>query len=112
MSGVFFLNLVKTDVRLERNNGALDGGEDGDFDIALEEAVEDRQRKKPKMPRTKRDEKYGFGGKGSVGWRSKQNTRDSTDQFVSGKSDKKGKKGGKHALKRPGKARRMANRQK
>ncbi|GJJ15645.1 hypothetical protein Clacol_009923 [Clathrus columnatus] len=100
-------------LKRKRKGGTLNDGPDDDFDVALEEAVEGHPRKKPRMPRNRRNEKYGFGGKGSVGWRSKQNTNESTDQFVSRKPGKNGKGGAKKpAPKRPGKARRMANRKK
>ena len=61
------------------------GGED-DFDIAVEDAISDRPAKRGKsggksVPRSVRDKKYGFGG---ATRRSKQNTRESTDNFDSG----------------------------
>lgn len=113
--------------RAERK-GALDGDGDGgeDFDVAVEDALADRPAKRakggdgagksrPKLPRTARDKKFGFGG---AGRRAKQNTKDSTDSFVQrggpgGKGAGKGKggKGQKGAPpKRPGKSRRMARR--
>ena len=60
------------------------GGED-DFDIAVEDAISDRPSKRTKsgaksVPRSVRDQKYGFGG---ATRRSKQNTRESTDNFDS-----------------------------
>ncbi|TBU45509.1 eukaryotic rRNA processing protein EBP2-domain-containing protein [Dichomitus squalens] len=105
-----------------KRKGALDGdaGDGEDFDVAVEDAIADRPSKrakgpngKPKLPRTARDKKFGFGGPGR---RSKQNTKDSTDAFVQrggpggkGKGSKGGK-GAKAAPKRPGKSRRMAQR--
>ncbi|KAI6123820.1 eukaryotic rRNA processing [Pisolithus croceorrhizus] len=92
--------------------GALENAEaDGEeFDVAVEEAIGDeRSSKRPrkesgkKMSRSTRDAKYGFGGKGR---RSKQNTRTSTDSFVSGSSKKDKGKG--TVSKRPGKSRRQA----
>ncbi|KIK23477.1 hypothetical protein PISMIDRAFT_100270 [Pisolithus microcarpus 441] len=96
-----------------KRKGALENAEaDGEeFDVTVEEAIGDeRSSKRPKkegggkkMSRGTRDAKYGFGGKGR---RSKQNTRSSTDSFVSG-GNKKGK--GKGAVnKRPGKSKRQA----
>ncbi|KAI0770082.1 eukaryotic rRNA processing protein EBP2-domain-containing protein [Fomes fomentarius] len=102
-----------------KRKDALDGGAGGDedFDVAVEDAIADRPSKrakgqngKPKLPRTARDKKFGFGG---AGRRSKQNTKDSTDSFVQrgGPGGKGGKgKGAKAAPKRPGKGRRMAQR--
>jgi len=103
-------------------------GNDDDFDVAVEDAISDRPSKrsrpsegannKPRMTRHVRDKKYGFGG---AGRRSKQNTKDSTDNFSSGAGRGKkgqsgskaagGKKGGKKPQ-RPGKSRRMAARNK
>ncbi|KAF9443559.1 eukaryotic rRNA processing [Macrolepiota fuliginosa MF-IS2] len=95
-------------------------GNDEDFDVAVEDAISDRPSKrnkgpegKARIPRQARDKKYGFGG---AGRRSKQNTKDSTDNFGPGAGrGKKGKggdggKGGKRQ--RPGKSRRMAARSK
>ncbi|KAI6133986.1 eukaryotic rRNA processing [Pisolithus thermaeus] len=95
-----------------KRRGALENAEaDGEeFDVAVEEAIGDeRSSKRPrkesgkKMSRSTRDAKYGFGGKGR---RSKQNTRTSTDSFVSGSSKKDKGKG--TVSKRPGKSRRQA----
>lgn len=95
-----------------KRRGALENAEaDGEeFDVAVEEAIGDeRSSKRPrkesgkKMSRSTRDAKYGFGGKGR---RSKQNTRRSTDSFVSGSSKKDKGKG--TVSKRPGKSRRQA----
>lgn len=101
----------------------LDSAQDNDgedFDVAVEDAISDRPSKrnkssegKPRMSRNARDKKYGFGG---AGRRSKQNTKESTDNFGPGAGRaKKGKggaggKGGKKQ--RPGKSRRMAARSK
>ncbi|KDR83016.1 hypothetical protein GALMADRAFT_238776 [Galerina marginata CBS 339.88] len=60
---------------------------DDDFDIAVEDAISDRPAKRGKdangrgMPRSARDKKFGFGG---ATRRSKQNTKESTDDFDSG----------------------------
>ncbi|KAI6151451.1 eukaryotic rRNA processing [Pisolithus thermaeus] len=95
-----------------KRKGALENAEadGGEFDVAVEEAIGDeRSSKRPrkesgkKMSRSTRDAKYGFGGKGR---RSKQNTRSSTDSFVSGGSKKDKGKG--TVSKRPGKNRRLA----
>jgi len=101
------------------------GNDDEDFDVAVEEAISDRPSKRSKssggdvkaknsrMPRHARDKKFGFGG---AGRRSKQNTKESTDNFGPGAGRGKKGKGGaggngtKH--KRPGKSRRMAARSK
>ncbi|KAJ3510732.1 hypothetical protein NLJ89_g4510 [Agrocybe chaxingu] len=96
---------------------------DDEFDIAVEDAISDRPAKRGKastgkgIPRAVRDKKYGFGG---AGRRSKQNTRESTDNFDSGPGGRKGKPGfkgaggkssrGRHGSKRLGKSRRMASR--
>lgn len=93
----------------ERKDGVdfPDAHDDDAFDVAVEEAVEGRPSKKSKngakISRTKRDAKFGFGGKGR---RSKQNTRQSTEQFNYGSRKGTGGKAGK--AKRPGKSRRMA----
>ena len=92
----------------------MDG--DGDFDVQLEDALSERPSKrhagtgkggKPVVSRSKRDSKYGFGGK--VGRRAKQNTKESTDSFASGSKAKLGTggKGKKGPTKRLGKSRRM-----
>jgi hypothetical protein len=73
----------------------LDGakGADGEFDIELEDALQDRPSKRhagmskdgkprPSSSRAKRDSKFGFGGK--VGRRAKQNTKESTDDIFGG----------------------------
>jgi len=111
----------------------LDGakGVDGEFDIELDDALQDRPAKrhtgmsrdgKPhsSLSRSKRDAKFGFGGK--VGRRAKQNTKDSTDDMFGGGGRGRGKPGsgktgvlrkfGKPAggSKRPGKSKRMAQR--
>ena len=84
---------------------AAETGVDAETDAdAVEDAIADRPAKrskgtnerggKPKLPRTARDKKFGFGG---AGRRSKQNTKDSTDSFVQrgGPGGKKGGAGGK-----------------
>jgi len=105
----------------------LDGakGVGDEFDIELEDALQDRPSKRhagmskdgkprPSVSRTKRDAKFGFGGK--VGRRAKQNTKDSTDDIFGGGRRGKGKPGfgkvGKPSggPKRPGKSKRMAQR--
>lgn len=110
----------------------LDGPRENDgeeFDVAVEQAISDRPSKRTKssdgdaktkgsrMPRHARDKKFGFGG--GVGRRSKQNTKESTDNFGSGAGrGRKGKSGagrgggGGQKSKRPGKSRRMAARSK
>jgi rRNA-processing protein EBP2 len=79
--------------------------EGDDFDVVVEDAISDRPRSakrikesadgapksRSKMPRHDRNTKFGFGS--GAGKRSKQNTRDSTDDFASAKP--KGKFGGK-----------------
>ena len=97
------------------------GGDDA-FDVAVEDALaDDRPSKrsrtnangKPKMSRKGRDAKFGFGGKGR---RDKQNTRASTEKFELGSVGRAGGKGrggvkvGGKTAKRPGKSRRMAQR--
>ncbi|KAF8628652.1 hypothetical protein AX15_003784 [Amanita polypyramis BW_CC] len=89
-----------------------EGGED--FDVAVEDAIADRPAKRvkkqggPKLGRTARDKKFGFGGSKK---HAKHNTRASTDNFGPGAS--KGKKGAKAGKSnRPGKSKRMAARSK
>jgi len=95
-----------------------DAKDDDAFDVAVDDAVEGRPSKKaksdtrsgPKISRNKRDAKFGFGGKDR---RSKQNTRQSTEQFDFGSRKGAGgkgasAKGGK--AKRPGKSKRMSSR--
>lgn len=103
----------------ERKGGALDDAQGEEFEVALDDAINDRPTKRPRMPRAKRDEKYGHGGRGSVGWRSKQNTRESTDQFDStgrgrgrgrGGRGERGSRGVSRGMKRLGKSRRLAGR--
>ncbi|KAF8326985.1 eukaryotic rRNA processing protein EBP2-domain-containing protein [Cantharellus anzutake] len=99
---------LKSLKRKRGKQGLGGGGDDGDdeFDVAVEDAVEDNPkgnkraktgsgRKKPRMSREKRDAKYGFGG--SKKW-SKSNTRESTNDFDSGARRRIGtKKAGKPA---------------
>lgn len=104
---------------------------DDDFDIAVEDAISDRPAKRGKaatgksIPRSVRDQKYGFGG---ASRRSKQNTRESTDNFdasagrgrgrggrggrggFGGRGSSRGGGGGRGGSKRLGKSRRMASR--
>jgi rRNA-processing protein EBP2 len=81
----------------------------------VEDAISDRPSKRSKGPggvpaksmsRKVRDSKFGFGGSGK---RSKQNTRSSTDDFVStGFGGKKTfGKGAKGGARRPGKSKRI-----
>lgn len=111
---------------LDNSKGSKNDEGGDDFDVAVEDAISDRPSKRNKssssssqnntkgrMPRQARDKKFGFGG---AGRRSKQNTKESTDDFsFGGGRGKKGSsgggaKGGKN--KRPGKARRMTARSK
>ncbi|KAM6494437.1 Eukaryotic rRNA processing protein EBP2 domain containing protein [Amanita muscaria] len=89
-----------------------DGGED--FDVEVEDAIADRPAKRakgdgrPKLSRKTRDNKYGFGGSKK---HSKQNTRDSTDNFGPGGGRGKSGRGGKVGKSnRPGKSKRMSAR--
>jgi rRNA-processing protein EBP2 len=85
-------------IDLAERKGALDNAEaDGEgFDIAVEDAIADRPAKRSKdgksdksrMPRTARDQKFGFGS--GAGKRSKQNTKESTDDFDTGSSRGRG----------------------
>jgi rRNA-processing protein EBP2 len=118
-----------------KRNGGLDGddgGEDDEFDIRLESALDGEKgnrststrggrggkRGGPKMRRDARDSKFGSGGKKR---HSKENTRESTNEFGSGSSrgrggsrggSRGGARGGRGGLKsrgssqRPGKSRR------
>jgi rRNA-processing protein EBP2 len=119
---------------LERKD-VLDKPQAGDdaFDVAVEEAISDRPSKRGKGPggnrisRDARNKKFGFGG---AGRRSKQNTKESTDNFSFGSGNRGkggsrgatrgkargggrvggmsgGRVGGGGSKKRPGKARRM-----
>lgn len=87
------------------------GEDDNDFDVHLHEALGegggsgDRVRPKTgkgndgkaKMPRSKRDDKYGFGGKKR---HAKENTRQSTDAF-DGPSSKKRRISGSAGFRKP-----------
>jgi rRNA-processing protein EBP2 len=69
--------------------------DDDTFDVAVEDAISDHPSKRVKQSDSKftrraRDQKYGFGG---ARRRSKQNTKESTDDFDFG-STKRGKAGG------------------
>lgn len=97
---------------------ALDGAQDDEaFDVAVEDAISDRPSKRSKgpgdkqLPRHVRDKRFGFGG---AGRRSKQNTKESTDDFEQrrggGKPGRGGKAKGRGGAQRPGKSRRMAAR--
>ncbi|TFK42423.1 eukaryotic rRNA processing protein EBP2-domain-containing protein [Crucibulum laeve] len=70
---------------LKRKRGdVLEKAGGDDFDIAVEDAIADRPSKRGKdtrgrgIPRSARDQKYGFGGGGR---HSKSNNRESTDDF-------------------------------
>ena len=112
-------------LQLSERGDVLDSqqGED-DFDIAVEDAISDRPAKRGKsggksVPRSVRDKKYGVGG---ATRRSKQNTRESTDNFGSGSGrggfKGKGRGGGSGSrgrgggTKRLGKSRRVTARSK
>jgi rRNA-processing protein EBP2 len=115
-----FLSLERKDMLVSsKGSNANEGGDD--FDVAVEDAISDRPSKrnkssslsqKSRMPRHARDKKFGFGG---AGRRSKQNTKESTDNFSFGGRGKKGSGGGGGGggggrggkKQRPGKARRM-----
>ncbi|KAH9949794.1 eukaryotic rRNA processing [Amylocystis lapponica] len=98
--------------------------EDDGFDVAVEDAISDRPSKRSKdagpggkrpVPRQVRDKKFGFGGARK---RSKQNTRDSTDNFEPRGGSARGGKGGRGGARggarggthRLGKSKRMAAR--
>ncbi|KAE9403222.1 Ebp2-domain-containing protein [Gymnopus androsaceus JB14] len=107
--------------------------DDDAFDVAVEDAISDRPAKRgrggpaggSRISRQGRDKKFGFGG---AGRRSKQNTRDSTDNFDfgsgkgaggrgrgsgrGGRGGSRGGGGGRGDSKRLGKSRRMDARSK
>lgn len=94
---------------LKRKRGGLDL-DDTQFDVQLEDAIGEkgarRDKGRPKVSRTKRDDKYGYGGKKR---HQKSNTAGSTDDFGGARS-KPGAKGKGGKAKRPGKARRASGR--
>ncbi|ADV21927.1 rRNA-processing protein EBP2 [Cryptococcus gattii E566] len=105
-------------LKRKRKEGMELGDEGDEFDIAVEDAVEDQPQKggrsasgKSKMPRHARDAKFSLGGGGR---RSKQNTRESTMDFGGGMSRGKGGKtgtaGNAKPKGRPGKSRRRGGR--
>lgn len=83
---------------LKRKNQGPDGNDDIDFDIGLDDALEEggKSHARPKtgkgkdgrakMPRASRDAKYGFGGKKRY---AKENTRESTEDFGGGPKKKR-----------------------
>ena len=80
---------------------------DDEFDVQLDEALDTRTQKgkgkaKARMPRTARNERFGFGGKKRY---SKSNTADSTDDFARGPAKRSSRK-----PQRPGKSRRAKGR--
>ncbi|KII86944.1 hypothetical protein PLICRDRAFT_114220 [Plicaturopsis crispa FD-325 SS-3] len=97
--------------------------EEDAFDVAVEDAISDRPASKRgkgarggRISRDARDKKFGFGGEGK---RSKQNTKESTDDFDSGSrgggrgdGGSRGGGGGRGGSKRPGKSRRINARSK
>lgn len=121
------------DLKRKRKGSGLDGADDGggddgvddEFNIRLETALADDERRqsasrtgrgkdgKPKMRRDARNAKFGYGGKKKY---AKENTRESTDDFGSkSKSAGARRQGGasgagarRAPAKRPGKARRAA----
>lgn len=117
------LRLLTIRFFLPERGDMLDKSADDDgFDVAVENAISDRPSKRGKGPvsRKSRDQKFGFGG---ADRRSKQNTRESTDSFVSGSRQKgkgprgsgpkgSGSKRSSGGNKRPGKSKRMASRSK
>ncbi|OCF45970.1 rRNA-processing protein EBP2 [Kwoniella heveanensis CBS 569] len=121
-------------LKRKRQEGMEIGGDDDQFDIAVDDVIEDRPEKgerggrggrggrgkdgKAKMPRHARDAKYSLGGSSR---RAKQNTRESTNDFSSFGGGGRGGKGGRGGAGggakrggggggRPGKSRRMAGR--
>ncbi|KZO96502.1 Ebp2-domain-containing protein [Calocera viscosa TUFC12733] len=83
-----------------KRKGALDGDSGGlaeeEFDIALEDALAERPSKRgrggrPTMNREQRDSKFRLGA--GAGKRSKQNTRESTDDFGGGGGGRGGGRG-------------------
>ncbi|CAL1712198.1 unnamed protein product [Somion occarium] len=104
-----------------KRKGAMDNAQEdeGAFDVAVEDAISDRPSKRGRgggrgdkrgISRPARDKKFGFGGPGK---RAKQNTKDSTDDFVSrgsGRSSRGGRGGARGGSKRLGKSRRMTSR--
>ncbi|KAG7532168.1 hypothetical protein FFLO_03796 [Filobasidium floriforme] len=112
-------------IKRKRKDGVEvgDEGESSAFDVRVEDAIEGRGGRdggrggrggkadgKSKMPRHARDAKFGMGGGGR---RSKQNTRESTNDFggSTNKGGKPGKPGPKSGAKsRPGKSRRNKGR--
>jgi rRNA-processing protein EBP2 len=80
--------------------------DDDAFDVAVEDAISDRPSKRSReaggsrVSRDARNKKYGFGG---AGRRSKQNTRESTDNFnfgsgrSGGRGESRGGRGGRGA---------------
>lgn len=120
-----------------KRKGGLDGDDDGgggskdDFDVQLESAISGKDNKRsrednssrgrggPKMKRSARDDKFGFGGKKR---HAKENTRESTNDMGTGvyrsggrggvRGGMRGARGGSRggskrgASQRPGKARR------
>ncbi|KAK0238622.1 eukaryotic rRNA processing protein EBP2-domain-containing protein [Armillaria nabsnona] len=105
--------------------------DDDAFDVAVEDAISDRPAKRGRggssggLSRQSRDKKFGFGGGDR---RSKQNTRESTDNFESGGGGRGGRgtgagrggsggrgggsSDGRHSSKRLGKSRRITARSK
>jgi len=83
---------------LKRKHQGPDGNDDMDFDIGLDDALEDggKSQGRPKtgkgkdgrakMPRANRDAKYGHGGKKRY---AKENTRESTENFGDGPNKKR-----------------------
>ncbi|KAL0575384.1 rRNA-processing protein EBP2 [Marasmius crinis-equi] len=122
-------------LKRKRKDILENGGDQGDdFDVAVEDAIADRPAKRSRggaaggkqVSRQARDKKFGFGGQNR---RSKQNTKESTDNFDMGGSRRGGRGGGRGGRggrgggrggrggqvggsKRPGKSRRMSARSK
>lgn len=96
-----FQNYLLSNVFIIERQGALDNAQADDegFDVAVEDAISERPAKRGKgadghkMSRTARDGKFGYGG---VDRRSKQNTRESTDDFDNsrGRGGGRGGRGG------------------
>lgn len=87
-----------------KRQGGLVG--DDEFDVQLEDAIADKPRErrpKPKMSRTSRDQKFGFGGKKR--W-NKSNTAESTDDFGGARKGKGVARGKARKPQRPGKNKR------
>ncbi|OLL24903.1 putative rRNA-processing protein ebp2 [Neolecta irregularis DAH-3] len=100
------LDKIKT---LKRKRGGEDLTTNDDFDVALDTASKKEEKKRPKVSRKKRDEKFGFGGKKRYSKSNDAKSSGDIDGFSVKKMKGTGPKKAGGVKKRLGKSRRAKN---